>query len=179
MARFLFLGFYLILFPITASTNPIFIETEILTMVREVYAIHAGYEVCPNTMDVYGTYMLGRGSRRNSSITSSAYTSDFDHRCLGLGIRVNEDSRFNGRFQSFNLRLAQTDWSAEELDPIQHTHVALIWSQGSRYYTVGRHYTAWSFDLGLQRIDRKPNDRDAVKVSGIIGFSVYLGIYLL
>ena len=177
MVRYIFPSICLILLPIASFANSLFIETEILTITRDVFTIHTGIEVRPTKMDAFATYMWGQGDRSSGSIMNS-YPSDFDHQCFGLGIRINEDSRVDGRFQTFNLRFARTDWSAYDFDPIEHTHIALIWSQGCRYYTVGNHYAAWSFDLGLQRIDRMPNDRDAVKVSAIIGLSLYLGIYL-
>jgi hypothetical protein len=166
----------LILLASIASANSLFVETELSPILRGVYAIHAGIEILPNRIDAFGTYMGGGGSRSSSTFLRPS-SGEFKHRCFGLGIRVSRDHRVSGRFQSFNLRIAQTDWSTANYDPVQDNHIAIVWSQGRRYYKVGTHYFSWSFDLGIQRIHRIHSEREEMRIAGIIGLTFSLGFY--
>ena len=166
----------LILFASPAPAKRLFLETELLTITRDIYSVHAGLEIRPNRVDVFGTYMGGWGSRINGdSIFSSG--ADFYHRCLGLGFRVNRNSRANGFYDSYSLRYARTEWSANPFEPIQDKQIAFIWSQAWRHFFGGTYYAAWSFDLGIQRIHRLHPNRDEVILAPIVGLSLSLGFY--
>lgn len=156
----------------------VFVETEPSTVVRQVISFHAGFQVIPKRTDLYATYMWGSGSRPNDNFFSGG-SADFDHQCWGIGLRRSENTSINGSFQTFNLRSAETEWSASCGTPIHDHSLAFIWSQGRRVYAVGTHYITWSFDLGLQRIQRtREDEEDKLIIGAVIGLTLSLGVYL-
>jgi hypothetical protein len=156
----------------------VFVETEPSTVVRQVISFHAGLQVTPKRMDLYATYMWGSGNRTNDNFFSGG-SADFDHQCWGIGLRRSENFSIDGGFQSFNLRYAETEWSVSCGTPIRDHSLAFIWSQGRRVYAVGTHYITWSFDLGLQRIQRtREDEEDKLIIGAVVGLTLSLGAYL-
>jgi hypothetical protein len=168
----------LLLFASPCVAFKVFVETEPSTYIREVFSLHAGAQISPDRVDAYGTYMWGSGSRPDDNFVSGG-SADFDHQCWGIGLRRSEDTSIDGGFQSFNLRYAETEWSASCGIPIRDHSLAFIWSQGRRVYAVGTHYIALSFDLGLQRIQRtREGDEDKLVIGAVVGLTLSLGVYL-
>ena len=156
----------------------VFVETEPSTAVRQVISFHAGFQIIPKRLDLYATYMWGTGSRSSDNFFFGG-SADFDHQCWGIGLRRSEDLSIDGGFQSFNLRYAETEWSASCGTPIRDHSLAFIWSQGRRVYAVGTHYIAWSFDLGLQQIQRtREGEEDKLIIGAVVGLTLSLGVYL-
>ena len=168
----------LVAFAPPAWGTTVLVETEPSTVIRGVIAFHAGLQIIPNRADLYATYMWGAGNRPSERFTAGG-SADFDHQCWGIGLRRSENTNIDGDYQSFNLRYAETEWSASCGSPIRDHSIAFIWSQGRRFYAVGTHYIAWSFDLGMKHTMRtQEGNEDKFLIGAVVGLTLSLGVYL-
>jgi hypothetical protein len=164
----------LMLVPIVVHAETIFIESEITTLLKSTYSIHAGTSVGMERGEVYATYMHGVGSW-------PGYL-DFRQKTWGVGFRRYNENHHQGKFWGLALRTADVDDSCTSLVDRHrfYKHTAAIVSYGKRVTTAGgtgslRSHVSWVFELGRDQVSSNGN----IEKQWIYGISLNWGLSFL
>lgn len=164
----------LMLVPFVAQPEVLFLESEITTLFKSTYSIHAGTSAGLERGEVYATYMHGVGSW-------PGYL-DFRQMTWGIGYRRYAENHHLGRFWGLALRSADIDDSCTSLVARHrfHKHTAAIISYGKRVATAGgtgalRSHISWVFELGYDHVNSNGN----IERRWIYGISLNWGLSFL
>lgn len=167
----------LVLVPFSVQSETIFIESEISTLLKSTYSIHAGTSAGMDHGEIYATYMEGSGH-----LSGISRDSDFTHKSWGVGYRKYREDLYKGRFWGVALRSADIDQFCVSGNPECRfsKHNAAILSFGSRIptglaYETIRGHISWVLEGGVDFT----NSEGDMKQRWIFGISLNWGFSII
>jgi len=167
----------LLFLPITVQSESFFIESEITTLLKSTYSVHAGTSAGMEKGEIYATFMEGSGQ-----LNGISRDSDFTHKSWGVGCRKYREGLHNGQFWGVALRSADIDQFCMSGNPEcrYSKHTAAILSFGSRIPTDSsseavRVHISWVIEGGVDFV----NSEGETSQKWIFGISLNWGFSIL
>ena len=164
----------LLLLPLVVQSEVLFIESEITTLLKSTYSVHAGTSARMEHGEIYATYMQDMGQMLEQL--------DVRHKTWGIGYRRYFQNNHQGKFLGIALRTADEDESCTSLVHKHrfYKHTAVIFAFGNRVttdvaYGVLRGHLSWVIEVGQNQVSVEGH----IEKRSIYGISLNWGVSFL